>query len=448
MAKYMLKLPSMGESVTEATLTTWLKEVGDTIEQDESIVEVATDKVDSDIPSEFQGILIEKCFMENDVVQVDQVIAIIETDQLSEEDIPEEVEMPIPSADLPEDIIAAVASPVFVPKEETTEEISTNTPNQGATEKFYSPLVKSIAKAEGITTEELERISGTGENNRVTKKDILDYLEQRSITHSERTKESTALPEVEPITSASKTTTIPSSQDQVIEMTRMGKLISEHMTMSKNTSVHVQTFVEADVTALWDWREGVKQSFIDREGEKLTFTPIFIAAVINALKKFPLLNSSVEGDKILQKRDINIGMATALSDGNLIVPVIKNADHLNLVGLAKSVNDFSERARSNQLLPDEVQNGTYTVTNIGNFGSLTGTPIINQPQVGILALGTIRKMPAVIETPNGDFVGIRRKMILSHSYDHRIINGAMGGQFVKAVADYLEQWDTTLTFNQ
>lgn len=448
MAKYMLKLPSMGESVSEATLTTWLKEVGDTIEQDESIVEVATDKVDSDIPSEFQGVLVEKCFKENEVVQVNQVIAIIETDQLSEEDIIEEVEETITTSDLPEDIIAAVASPVFVPKETVAEEKNTNTPSQEATERFYSPLVKSIAKAEGITSKELERISGTGENNRVTKKDILAYLEQQSITHSEPTKQTAVLPKAKPSPSISEITTASSAQDQVIEMTRMGKLISDHMTMSKNTSVHVQTFVEADVTALWDWREGVKQSFIDREGEKLTFTPIFITAVIHALKKFPLLNSSVEGDKIIQKRDINIGMATALNDGNLIVPVIKNADHLNLVGLAKSVNDVSLRARSNQLLPDEVQDGTYTVTNIGNFGSLTGTPIINQPQVGILALGTIRKMPAVIETPDGDFIGIRRKMILSHSYDHRIINGAMGGQFVKAVADYLEQWDTTLTFNQ
>lgn len=455
MAKYMLKLPSMGESVTEATLTAWLKEVGDTIEQDESVVEVATDKVDSDIPSEFQGVLIEKCFNANDVVQVDQVIAIIETDQLSEDNNSEEIALETPAVDLPEDIIDAVESPVFVPKEIVGQEGSKNTPNEGASERFYSPLVKSIAKAEGVTTEELEQIPGTGENNRVTKKDILAYIAKATANPTQPEPLKTppvtppVKPKVDPIPSASsQVISTPAAQDQVIEMTRMGKLISEHMSMSKNTSVHVQTFVEADVTDLWDWRESVKQSFIDREGEKLTFTPIFISAVIHALKKFPLLNSSVEGDKIIQKRDINIGMATALNDGNLIVPVIKNTDHLNLVGIAKAVNDISERARSNQLLPDEVQNGTYTVTNIGNFGSLTGTPIINQPQVGILALGAIRKMPAVIETTDGDFVGIRKKMILSHSYDHRIINGAMGGQFVKAVADFLEQWDTSITFNQ
>ena len=433
----MLKLPSMGESVAEATLTAWLKEIGDTIAVDDSVVEVATDKVDSDVPSEISGILIEKRFEVNDIIQVGEVIAVIETEgELEEEEnISEEVK--IAEVVLPKEIIEVVETPVFERKEEQAEPIA-----QPASDKpYFSPLVKSIAEKEGITQAELEAIQGTGEKQRLTKKDIFKYLESRSVKP----------PMGEPKPSQQKKQTISSpiiasGEDRVIEMSRMGKLISTHMTVSKNTAVHVQSFVEADVTDLWEWRAQVKQGFLDREGEKLTFTPIFIAAIIHALKTFPLLNSSLDGDQIIQKKQINIGMATALGDGNLIVPVIKNADHLNLVGLAKAVNDLSTRARHNQLKPEEVQGGTYTVTNIGNFGSITGTPIINQPQVGILALGVIRKMPAVIETPEGDFVGIRRKMILSHSYDHRLVNGAMGGQFDKAVADYLAQWDTNITF--
>ena len=439
----------MGESVTEATLTAWLKEVGDTIEMDDSIVEVSTDKVDSDVPSEVEGVLLEKRFELNQVIQVGEVIAVIETDQVIEEtEVAPEIALEEvsteeeKSVELPQEIIEIVEAPI---QKAVTEVIPQQT-NESANTRFYSPLVKNIAKTEGISTAELDRIPGTGEANRLTKKDLLTYLAQR-ITAPQTPDSSpkvTAAPTF--VEQQKDSTTVVNGEDQVIEMSRMAKLISHHMTESKNTSVHVQSFVEADVTELWDWREKVKNQFQAREGEKLTFTPIFMSAIIHAIKEFPLLNSSLQGDQIIQKKAINLGMATALGDGNLIVPVIKNADHLNLVGLAKAVNDLSNRARTNQLLPDEVQGGTYTVTNIGNFGSITGTPIINQPQVGILALGVIRKMPAVIETPEGDFVGIRKKMILSHSYDHRIINGAMGGQFAKAVADYLENWDTTITF--
>lgn len=439
----------MGESVTEATLTAWLKEVGDIIEIDDSVVEVSTDKVDSDVPSEVEGVLLEKRFEINQVIQVGEVIAVIETDQ----EIPEMAETPEMAieeasgqeenpAELPKEIIEIVEAPI----QEAVTAVSSQQARGSDSTRFYSPLVKNIAKTEGISIEELDRIPGTGEANRLTKKDLLAYLEQRTaapqISISSTKVEATSSFVKEP----SESIPLNSGEDQVIEMSRMAKMISDHMTESKNTSVHVQSFVEADVTDLWDWREKVKNQFQAREGEKLTFTPIFMSAIIHALKEFPLLNSSLQGDQIIQKKAINIGMATALGDGNLIVPVIKNADYLNLVGLAKAVNDLSNRARTNQLLPDEVQDGTYTVTNIGNFGSITGTPIINQPQLGILALGVIRKMPAVIETSEGDFVGIRKKMILSHSYDHRVVNGAMGGQFAKAVADYLENWDTTIIF--
>ena len=448
MGKFLLKLPSMGESVTEATLTAWLKDVGDSIDIDDSIVEVATDKVDSDVPSEVSGTLLEKRFDVNDVIQVGEVIAVIESDEVEEENtaIPSTVEEEEPLEELeevPQEIMDIVEAPIAPPQPAAPE-----VKNDISTQRYYSPLVKNIAKKEGISTQELDQIIGTGEQQRVTKKDILAYLKIRKSPAIPNviTDEATDTGKVQKVLSSVQPSAVISGEDQVIEMSRMGKLIAEHMIDSKNTSVHVQSFIEADVTNLWDWREKTKNTFFKREGEKLTFTPIFLSAVIHALKEFPLLNSEVRGDQIIQKRNINIGMATALGDGNLIVPVIKNADHLNLVGLAKAVNDLSQRARENQLRPEEVQDGTYTVTNIGNFGSITGTPIINQPQVGILALGVIRKMPAVIETPNGDFVGIRRKIILSHSYDHRIINGAMGGHFVKAVADYLEQWDTSITF--
>jgi 2-oxoglutarate dehydrogenase E2 component (dihydrolipoamide succinyltransferase) len=440
MGKYLLKLPKMGESVAEATLTTWLKDVGDSIAIDESIVEVATDKVDSDVPSEVEGILIEKKFQVNEIAQVGDVIAVIEIAGAGETSEEEVVSEPLPEVkETPkEDPIAVIEAAVS--SAQTT--VQTPTISSSDTSRFYSPLVKNIAKEEGIALDELENIQGTGDKGRVTKKDILGYIQKR-----------TAAPVQSEIQIEEKQVNIPkpapvsiSGQDQHIEMTRMGKMISDHMVNSRKISAHVQSFVEVDVTDLWDWRERVKGKFQKREQEKLTFTPIFIAAVVQALKEFPLLNSSVSENTIIQKKAINVGMATALGDGNLIVPVIKNTDHLNLVGLARAVNDLSIRARNNKLEPDEVQGGTYTVTNVGNFGSITGIPIINQPQVGILAIGVIRKMPAVIETANGDFIGIRRKMILCHSYDHRIINGAMGGQFVKAVADALEQWDTSIDF--
>lgn len=445
MGKYLLKLPKMGESVAEATLTAWLKDVGDSISIDESIVEVATDKVDSDIPSEVEGVLIEKRFEVNQIAQVGDVIGVIEV--AGETEVIEEEEVIESNVSKPEvQGITADVDPVeIIEADISNAQTIINTPiiSVSDTSRFYSPLVKNIAKEEGISIDELEQVPGTGDKGRVTKKDILAYIEGRANSGSEIKYIPT-----QPISQihSEEPPSIPSGQDQIIQMTRMGKMISDHMVNSRKTSAHVQSFFEVDVTDLWDWRERVKGKFQAREQEKLTFTPIFIAAVVKALKEFPLLNSSVSGDNIIQKKNINIGMATALSDGNLIVPVIKNTDHLNLVGLARAVNDLSVRARDNKLSPDEVQDGTYTVTNVGNFGSITGIPIINQPQVGILAIGVIRKMPAVIETPKGDFIGIRRKMMLCHSYDHRIINGAMGGQFVKAVGDALEHWDTSIDF--
>ena len=438
MGKYLLKLPKMGESVAEATLTAWLKNVGDSIAIDESIVEVATDKVDSDIPSEVEGVLLEKKFKVNEIAQVGDVIAVIEIDGPGEKVAPDFEEAITPVEPIAKVEIVEEDPITVIEAEVSSAKVIVDSPEIKTTEssRFYSPLVKNIAKEEGITLTELETVRGTGDKNRVTKKDILGYIAKR--TTNPLGKSDGKVPDVTPI--------VASGQDQVIEMTRMGKMISDHMVNSRKVSAHVQSFVEVDVTDLWEWRERIKNKFQNREHEKLTFTPIFIAAVVKALKEFPLLNSSVSENKIIQKKGINIGMATALADGNLIVPVIKNTDHLNLVGLARAVNDLSIRARENKLTPDEVQGGTYTVTNVGNHGSTTGIPIINQPQVGILAIGDIRKMPAVIETANGDFIGIRRKMILCHSYDHRIINGAMGGQFVKAVGNALEQWDTTIDF--
>lgn len=440
MAKFELKLPKMGESVAEATITSWLKEVGDSIEIDDAVVEIATDKVDSDVPSEVAGVLLSKNFEVDQVVKVGEVLAVIETEDLDsaieseQKAIPTEPEVEVIVEEQEDTFQAAaeVAEEIVQLKEQIQPVVSNE-------KRFYSPLVKNIAAQENIKQEELETISGTGQNNRVTKKDILAYIEQRASTGTESPVIPT--PSMKERPAAKIHTQTASGQDQIIEMTRMGKLVAAHMLHSKETSAHVQSFVEADVTELWEWRERIKNKFLERTGEKLTFTPLFITAVLKALRDFPQLNSSIDGDRIIQKGAINIGMATALADGNLIVPVIKNADHLNLFGLSKVVNDLAQRARTNQLQPEEVQDGTYTVTNVGNFGSIMGTPIINQPQVGILAVGVIRKMPSVIETPEGDFIGIRRKLILSHSYDHRIINGATGGQFVKNVANYLEQWD-------
>jgi len=419
MAKYELKLPSMGESVAEATITNWLKKVGDPIEAEETIAEVATDKVDSEVPCEVSGIVAEILFKVDEVVKVGQVMAIIETEA--------EANAPQATAEIP--TIQQTAKNLTQQIAEIKETLATPI-NFSSSERFYSPLVKNIAKKEGISLDELNHIQGTGLNNRVTKDDILGYLAHRTQA---------------PITSTSPifatTTSSFVEGDERIEMSRMGKLIAEHMTMSKQTSAHVQSFTEVDVTRIWQWRNKVKKAFEAREGEKITFTPIFMEAVAKALVDFPMMNISVEGNTIIKKKHINIGMATALPDGNLIVPVIKNADALNLRGMVRTVNDLAVRARAGQLKPDEVKDGTYTVTNIGSFGTLFGTPIINQPQVGILAIGAICKVPAVIETPEGDVIGIRYKLMLSHSYDHRVVNGALGGMFVQRVAEYLEKWD-------
>ncbi len=430
----------MGESVAEATVTNWLKEVGDTIEADEAVLEIATDKVDSEVPSEVHGVLVEKLFNVDDVVQVGQTIAIIETEANGEittsngnETVKEEKPAP--------EVVAAVEKQVENAKETTQPTI------ESTGDRFYSPLVKNMAAAENISQTELDGIKGTGKDGRVTKNDMLSYIENRT---SKSSQPQTVVEAKNPATAQASASTAPAKQktplsvnsgDEIIEMTRMGKLIAHHMVESVQTSAHVQSFIEADVTNIWNWRNKKKDAFQQREGENLTFTPIFMEAVAKALKDFPMMNISVDGDRIIKRKNINLGMAAALGDGNLIVPVIKNADQLNLVGMSKAVNDLANRARLNQLKPDEIQGGTYTVTNVGTFGSIMGTPIINQPQVGILALGAIRKVPAVIETPEGDFIGIRYKMFLSHSYDHRVVNGALGGQFVKRVADYLEGWD-------
>lgn len=433
MARFELKLPKMGESVAEATITSWLKEVGDTIESDEAVLEIATDKVDSEVPSEVDGVLVEKLFGEDDVVQVGQTIAIIETDSDVASTDSGASAAPQAKEEAPAEAVAEVSKTVETAQATTATVTSTD-------DRFYSPLVKSIAKEEGITQGELDAIAGTGKDGRVTKNDILGYLENRGAKPAAAPAQ--PKPAAAPAPKATQTApVVASGEDEIIEMTRMGKLIAHHMVESVQTSAHVQSFIEADVTNIWNWRKKVKDAFFKREGENLTFTPIFMEAIAKALRDFPMMNISVQGDKIIKKKNINLGMAAALPDGNLIVPVIKNADQLNLVGMTKQVNDLAGRARANQLKPDDIQGGTYTVTNVGTFGSIMGTPIINQPQVGILALGAIRKTPAVVETPEGDFIGIRYKMFLSHSYDHRVVNGALGGQFVKAVKDYLEAWD-------
>ena len=433
MAKFELKLPKMGESVAEATVTNWLKKVGDTIEMDEAVLEIATDKVDSEVPSEVSGTLVEILFNVDDVVKVGQTIAIIETEGSGEVAQQEKVAVPV----------AEVEKTIEVAKETVA---SVEVPNDySSSDKFYSPLVRNIAKEEGVSIEELEVMEGSGTAGRVTKEDILNYIEKRgSQPIIEKTPVVEKPKETAPVISKEVATVAPVSVnggDEIIEMDRMRKLISKYMVESVQTSAHVQSFIEVDVTNIVKWRDKVKGPFEKREGEKLTFTPIFMEVVAKAIKDFPGMNISVDGDYIIKKKNINLGMAAALPNGNLIVPVIKNADQLNLVGMAKTVNDLANRARTGKLKPDDTQGGTYTVTNVGTFGSVFGTPIINQPQVGILALGAIRKVPAVIETPEGDFIGIRQKMFLSHSYDHRVVDGALGGSFVKRVAEYLEAWD-------
>ena len=444
MAKFELKLPKMGESVAEATITNWLKEVGDTIEADEAVLEIATDKVDSEVPSEVDGVLVEKLYNIDDVVQVGQTIAVIETEgDVSSMDVAPKVETIVETQEVSLEVANEVAETVTLAQE------TTNTPIVSSGVRFYSPLVKNIAKQEGIIQTELDTLPGTGKEGRLTKNDILAYIGSKETKSPpkiiETSKPITKIetPQTNGVVQSKAVVPVASNgEDEIIEMTRMGKLVAKHMVNSVQTSAHVQSFIEADVTKIWNWRIKVKGDFEKREGEKLTFTPIFMEAVAKSLRDFPMLNISVDGDKIIRKKNINLGMAASLADGNLIVPVIKNADQLNLMGMTKKVNDLANRARINKLSPDDIQDGTYTVTNVGTFGSIMGTPIINQPQVGILALGAIRKVPAVIETSEGDFIGIRYKMFMSHSYDHRVVNGALGGQFVKQVKDYLEAWDS------
>ena len=460
MARFELKLPKMGESVAEATITNWLKEVGDRIEMDEAVLEIATDKVDSEVPSEVAGVLVEILFGKDDLVQVGQTIAIIETEGGAIAEPKKEVES------APVQAIQEVAKTVESAKDFVAAPQTTNQ-DFSDSEKFFSPLVRNISKQEGVSIEELESISGSGTDGRVTKNDLLDYIENRSKTpvatqntatvESKPQSETVAqpTPEISKVELPKPTATVAqpkvapvsvNGQDEIIEMDRMRKLISGYMMKSIQTSAHVQSFIEVDVTNIWEWRLKNKDRFEKREGEKLTFTPIFMEIVAKALKDFPMMNIAVDGDYIIKKKNINLGMAAALPNGNLIVPVIKNADQLNLLGMAKAVNDLGNRAKAGKLKPDDTQGGTYTVTNVGTFGSVFGTPIINQPEVGILALGAIRKVPSVIETEDGDFIGIRNKMFLSHSYDHRVVDGALGGSFVKRVAEYMEAFDINRDF--
>ena len=432
MAKYELKLPKMGEGVIEATLTAWTKNIGDKIEEDETVFEVATDKVDSEVPSEVSGVLKEKLFDVNDVIKIGEVVAIIETDQ----ELPQEDDDIIQNPELLE-IVAEETTP-NTPIQEETEIKSTGN-------RFYSPLVKSIAKEEGISQAELDQIQGTGKNGRVTKDDILKYIKEGRKPVAPQTAATVNTNETqkiaEPVKIEQPKGIVLENGDEIIEMDRMRKLIAAHMVESKRVSPHVQSFVEADVTKIVNWRNKIKDEFFKKEGEKITFTPIFLYYVVKTIKDYPMVNVQVDGDKIIKKKHINLGMAVALPNGNLIVPVIKDADNLSLKGMVKAVNDLAKRARENKLKPDEITGGTYTVTNIGSFGNIAGSAIINQPQVAIMALGAIRKMPAVIETPEGDMIGIRQKMILSHSYDHRVVDGMLGGLFAKRLAEYLEGFD-------
>jgi len=442
MALYELVLPKMGESVAEATIIKWVKQPGDLIEIDESVLEIATDKVDSEVPSPVAGKLVKVLYKEDDVVQVGAVIAVIETDA----DAKVEISSPEPEKGKVEETIAVEVPMENINIPEVKDEIiqeKIKPVDFSASDRFYSPLVKSMAAEEGISLSELNSIKGSGSEGRVTKQDILDYIKinKKQETQAAPVQKSISEPAQAIVSKPSAPVTSVSGGDEIIEMDRMRKLIADHMVMSKQTSAHVTSFVEADVTNMVKWRERVKSSFEKREGEKITFTPIFIEAVAKAIKDLPMINISVNGTQIIKKRDINIGMAAALPSGNLIVPVIKNADQLNLLGITKSVNDLASRARQSKLKPDETQGGTFTLTNVGTFGNVMGTPIINQPQVAVLAVGAIKKKPAVIETEYGDVIAIRHMMFLSLSYDHRVVDGSLGGSLVRRVADYLEAWD-------
>ena len=447
MAQYELLLPKMGESVAEATIIKWVKQPGEMISLDDTILEIATDKVDSEVPSPVAGKLVKYLFEADDVVQVGAIIAIIETDVQGQttSNVPNAPKEEISPATEVETIIPGV-NQLPVELHDTVK-----TADFKSSDRFYSPLVKNIAKEEGVALAELELINGSGVDGRLTKEDLLQYIKTSKGGEVSKTQQplavtnavpekATAAQQPPPVKTVTPITSV-SGGDEIIEMDRMRKLISDHMVRSKHTSPHVTSFVEADVTNLVMWRNKAKKIFAERENEKITFTPIFVEAVARAIKEFPMINISVNGTQIIKKKDINIGIAAALPSGNLIVPVIKNADQLNLVGLTKAVNDLANRARTSKLKPEETQNGTFTLTNVGSFGNVMGTPIINQPQVAILAVGAIKKKPAVLETEYGDVIAIRHMMFLSLSYDHRVVDGALGGSFVRTVANYLENWD-------
>jgi len=454
MAQIELVMPKMGESIMEATILSWLKQEGDSVEADETILEIATDKVDSEIPSPVSGKIVKLLFQVNDVVEIGKAIAIIETEESANSGIKapsdavveeKKIEKVAPEKDIPSPAVSHVAAaesfmnPIAIAQSQE--------PQNGnvKSSRFYSPLVKNIAKTEGISFEELDSIAGSGANGRLTKADILQYVSSRSGGQYSGT--TVAKPVQQNINPAKTGPSISiSGNDEIIEMDRMRKLIADHMVMSKRTSPHVTSFVEADVTNIVDWRNKVKSEFTAKHKEKITYTPIFIEAVVKAIQDFPMVNISLDGTKIIKKSRINIGMATALPSGNLIVPVIKDADQQNLLGITKQVNELANRARNNALKPEDIQEGTFTITNVGTFGNVMGTPIINQPQVAILAIGAIRKKPAVIETEKGDFIGIRQMMFMSLSYDHRVVDGFLGGSFLRKIADYLEAFDVNQKF--
>jgi 2-oxoglutarate dehydrogenase E2 component (dihydrolipoamide succinyltransferase) len=421
MSEFQLVMPKMGESIAEATIIRWTKNEGDQIAVDETVLEIATDKVDSEVPSPKAGVLVKKLFKDGDVVAVNAPIAIIALSGSASTTAP--VAAPV-SAPVPVVETAAVVEASIQTIKETVSSVGGN--------RFYSPLVLNIARTENISMAELETIPGTGAEGRVTKRDILEHVQNRGNAQPQTVAAPAAAPK--PAVSIG-------GGDEIIEMDRMRKLIADHMVMSKHTSPHVTSFVEADVTNMVLWRDKAKKVYEKREGEKITFTPMFIECVVRAIKDYPMINVSIDGYNIIKKKNINIGMAAALPSGNLIVPVIKNADMMNLVGLTKNVNDLAVRARANKLSPDDIQGGTFTVTNVGGFGNVMGTPIINQPQVAILATGSIKKKPAVLETPMGDVIAIRHMMFLSLSYDHRVVDGSLGGSFLRRIADYMEQWD-------
>ncbi len=437
MGKVELIMPKMGESVSEATIISWNKNIGDLIEIDETIIEIATDKVDSEVPSTHEGKLIEMLFSIDDVVQVGQPFAVLET-----EDNEEKEENHI-SSKTAKDVNNTTN--IEDKKTDNAEEKIAPIIIKNTEDKFYSPLVRSMAQKEGIKKEELDTINGTGNNGRVTKSDMITYIENKKLPTQEKKEKAKEVEKQTTSTPVANNNIVENLNNQknteIIEMDRMRKIISSHMTMSKATSAHITSFVEADMTNIVNWRNSVKEEFKQKEGQNITFTPIIIEAMAKAVKDFPMINVSVDGTNIHVHKNVNIGMAAALPDGNLIVPVIKECQHKNLIGITKSVNDLAIRARAGQLKPDEIQDGTITMTNVGSFGNLMGTPIINQPQVAIMACGIIKKKPVVLETENGDVIAIRHMMFLSLSYDHRVVDGALGGQFVRRVADYLEKFD-------